>query len=83
MLLGLEESLPFLVPGPDYYSGNLGAIIHFDFQTLKKATNNFHPNNQLGRGGFGPVYQVIMEETQWSVIKSSYLCLLNFWLDEF
>ncbi|KAK2646240.1 hypothetical protein Ddye_021435 [Dipteronia dyeriana] len=41
----------------DFFSGNLRTIIYFDFQTLKKATKNFHPGNLLGRGGFGPVYQ--------------------------
>lgn len=37
-------------------SGNLHTISYFDFQTLKKATKNFHPSNLLGRGGFGPVF---------------------------
>ncbi|XP_065850969.1 probable LRR receptor-like serine/threonine-protein kinase At1g56140 [Euphorbia lathyris] len=41
----------------EFWSGNLRTISHFDFQALKKATKNFHPNNLLGRGGFGPVYQ--------------------------
>ncbi|KAK7813948.1 putative lrr receptor-like serine/threonine-protein kinase [Quercus suber] len=36
--------------------GNLRTINYFDFQTLKKATKNFHPTNLLGKGGFGPVY---------------------------
>ncbi|PIN04119.1 Serine/threonine protein kinase [Handroanthus impetiginosus] len=40
----------------DVLSGNLRMISYFDFQTLKKATKNFHQNNLLGRGGFGPVY---------------------------
>nr|GMD76020.1 probable LRR receptor-like serine/threonine-protein kinase At1g56140 [Ipomoea batatas] len=38
----------------DFFGGN--TISHFDFQTLKKATKNFHPSNLLGRGGFGPVF---------------------------
>ncbi|KAH7572513.1 hypothetical protein JRO89_XS04G0267700 [Xanthoceras sorbifolium] len=41
----------------DFFTGNLRTIIYFDFQTLKKATKNFHPGNLLGSGGFGPVYQ--------------------------
>ncbi|XP_061965293.1 cysteine-rich receptor-like protein kinase 44 [Populus nigra] len=41
----------------DFWSGNLQTINYFDFQTLKKATKNFHPANLLGRGGFGPVYR--------------------------
>ncbi|XP_038983734.1 probable LRR receptor-like serine/threonine-protein kinase At1g56140 [Phoenix dactylifera] len=42
---------------PDYFSGNLRIISYFDYRTLKRATGSFHPKNQLGRGGFGPVYQ--------------------------
>lgn len=42
---------------PDYFSSNLRTISYFDYLTLKKATSNFDPKNQLGRGGFGPVYQ--------------------------
>ncbi|ESR66456.1 protein kinase domain-containing protein [Citrus sinensis] len=41
----------------DFFNGNLRTISYFDFQTLKKATKNFHPGNLLGRGGFGPVYR--------------------------
>ncbi|CAF2070283.1 unnamed protein product [Brassica napus] len=29
-----------------------------DFENLKVATNNFSPENELGRGGFGSVYKV-------------------------
>lgn len=43
----------------DFFNGNLRTISYFDFQTLKKATKNFHPGNLLGRGGFGPVYRVL------------------------
>ncbi|KAK9099876.1 hypothetical protein Scep_023306 [Stephania cephalantha] len=41
----------------DFFSGNLRTISYFSYQTLKKATKNFHPAYQLGRGGFGPVYK--------------------------
>ncbi|KAJ0031357.1 hypothetical protein Pint_13956 [Pistacia integerrima] len=41
----------------DLFSGNIPTVSNFDFQTLKKATKNFHPSNLLGRGGFGPVYR--------------------------
>ncbi|KZV19542.1 cysteine-rich receptor-like protein kinase 10, partial [Dorcoceras hygrometricum] len=29
----------------------------FSFETLAKATNNFHPDQKLGEGGFGPVFK--------------------------
>lgn len=47
---------------PEYFSGNMSGnlrtITYFDYATLKKATRDFHQKNQLGRGGFGPVYLV-------------------------
>lgn len=47
---------------PDYISSDLRAVSYFDFKTLRTATKNFHPRNQLGRGGFGPVYEVLVVE---------------------
>ncbi|XP_014498993.2 cold-responsive protein kinase 1-like [Vigna radiata var. radiata] len=38
-------------------SGNFRTINCFDYQTLKNATMNFHADNFLGSGGFGPVYK--------------------------
>jgi hypothetical protein len=32
--------------------------IIFTMQTLLNATKNFHDDNKLGEGGFGPVYKV-------------------------
>ena len=31
----------------------------FDFEVVATDTNNFHLDNTLGKGGFGPVYKVI------------------------
>ncbi|KAM0866709.1 hypothetical protein ACQ4PT_042457 [Festuca glaucescens] len=45
---------------PEYFSGNMSGnlrtITYFDYAALKRATRDFHQKNQLGRGGFGPVY---------------------------
>lgn len=30
----------------------------YSYSELKAATQEFHPNNELGRGGFGVVYKV-------------------------
>ncbi|CAL1407619.1 unnamed protein product [Linum trigynum] len=44
-------------------SGTLRKISYFNFQALNKATKNFHADNLLGRGGFGPVYWRMSPET--------------------
>lgn len=36
----------------------IGELPEFTFETLANATDQFHENNLLGRGGFGPVYKV-------------------------
>lgn len=53
----------------EFFSGNLRTISYFDYQKLKKATKNFHPNNLLGRGGFGPVYQGKLEDGRLFAVK--------------
>jgi len=37
-----------------------GQLIMFKMETLLAATENFHDDNKLGEGGFGPVYKVIL-----------------------
>lgn len=49
--------------------GNLHTISYFDFQTLKKATKNFHNGNLLGRGGFGPVFLGKLEDGMLIAVK--------------
>uniref|UniRef100_A0A3N7GD05 Protein kinase domain-containing protein n=1 Tax=Populus trichocarpa TaxID=3694 RepID=A0A3N7GD05_POPTR len=53
----------------DFWSGNLQTINYFDFQTLKKATKDFHPANLLGRGGFGPVYRGKLHDGRLVAVK--------------
>lgn len=53
----------------DYLSGNLHTISYYDFQTLRKATKNFHQGNLLGRGGFGPVYLGKLEDGRPVAVK--------------
>ncbi|XP_022728767.1 putative serine/threonine-protein kinase [Durio zibethinus] len=54
---------------PDLFSGNLRTISYFDFKTLKRATKNFHPENLLGRGGFGPVYKGKLRDGRLVAVK--------------
>jgi hypothetical protein len=45
-------------------NGNVDEVINedpqvvFTMETLLAATGNFHDDNKLGEGGFGPVYKV-------------------------
>ncbi|CAI9098455.1 OLC1v1035103C2 [Oldenlandia corymbosa var. corymbosa] len=52
-----------------WFSGHLRTISYFDFQTLKKATKNFHSSNVLGRGGFGPVYLGKLDDGRMVAVK--------------
>ncbi|KFK28721.1 hypothetical protein AALP_AA7G038500 [Arabis alpina] len=40
-----------------------------DFETLKAATDNFSPENELGRGGFGAVYKGVFYNGQEIAVK--------------
>ncbi|CAJ1795792.1 unnamed protein product [Sphenostylis stenocarpa] len=47
----------------------LQELLLFDFEKLATATNNFHPSNKLGQGGFGPVYKGKLEDGQEIAVK--------------
>ncbi|KAE8720852.1 U-box domain-containing protein 35-like [Hibiscus syriacus] len=53
----------------DFFSGDLRSMFYFDFRTLKRATKNFHPDNFLGRGGFGPVYKGKLRDGRMIAVK--------------
>ncbi|KAJ1379171.1 Protein kinase domain [Sesbania bispinosa] len=47
----------------------LPELSHFEFEKLVIATNNFHSDNKLGQGGFGPVYKGTLEDGQEIAVK--------------
>lgn len=47
---------------------------HFSFEVLVAATKNFHPNNKLGQGGFGPVYKGKLEDGKEIAVKKLSHC---------
>ncbi|KAK1394843.1 serine/threonine-protein kinase STY46 [Heracleum sosnowskyi] len=44
----------------DFEGHSLGNIKIFSYKELRTATDNFHPRNKIGRGGFGTVYKGIL-----------------------
>ncbi|KAJ1379172.1 Tyrosine-protein kinase, catalytic domain [Sesbania bispinosa] len=47
----------------------LPELSQFEFEKIATATNNFHLNNKLGQGGFGPVYKGTLEDGQEIAVK--------------
>ncbi|XP_019107458.2 cysteine-rich receptor-like protein kinase 10 [Beta vulgaris subsp. vulgaris] len=43
--------------------------LHFDFNAIKSATDNFSPSHKLGRGGFGVVYMGTLSDGQAVAVK--------------
>uniref|UniRef100_A0A8I6WWJ4 Receptor-like serine/threonine-protein kinase n=2 Tax=Hordeum vulgare subsp. vulgare TaxID=112509 RepID=A0A8I6WWJ4_HORVV len=41
----------------------------YDFETIRAATGGFHPENEIGRGGFGIVYKGQMQDGQKIAVK--------------
>uniref|UniRef100_A0A7N0U7E1 Protein kinase domain-containing protein n=1 Tax=Kalanchoe fedtschenkoi TaxID=63787 RepID=A0A7N0U7E1_KALFE len=41
----------------------------FAYETLARATRNFHPNNKLGQGGFGPVFKGVLQDGRVIAVK--------------
>ncbi|XP_042022192.1 G-type lectin S-receptor-like serine/threonine-protein kinase B120 [Salvia splendens] len=48
---------------------NIGDLPKFTFEMLANATNQFHEDNLLGRGGFGPVYKGVLASEKEIAVK--------------
>nr|AGN12881.1 putative cysteine-rich receptor-like protein kinase 29 [Sisymbrium irio] len=64
------------VPGNSTLSGSIAEDdfsnrdnLLVDFENLKAATNNFFPENELGRGGFGSVYKGVFSNGKEVAVK--------------
>jgi len=44
----------------------------YDFKKLETATNSFDVGNMLGKGGFGPVYKVILFKVLYAIFCNRY-----------
>ncbi|TKY45413.1 G-type lectin S-receptor serine/threonine-protein kinase [Spatholobus suberectus] len=53
----------------DLSQDKLQELLIFNFEKLVTATNNFHPANKLGQGGFGPVYKGQLQDGQEIAVK--------------
>ncbi|XP_076958211.1 cold-responsive protein kinase 1-like [Bidens hawaiensis] len=45
-------------------------VKQFSYNSLRSATRNFHPENKIGRGGFGVVYKGVLRDQTEVAIKS-------------
>ncbi|XAR59144.1 Non-specific serine/threonine protein kinase [Bertholletia excelsa] len=48
---------------------SLGNVTRFSFKELRTATDNFHPSNKIGRGGFGTVYKGFFKDGTTVAVK--------------
>ncbi|KAL8107953.1 hypothetical protein AgCh_024385 [Apium graveolens] len=47
-----------------------GNVKKFSYKQLNTATNNFHPSNKIGRGGFGFVYKGVLKNGTQVAVKA-------------
>lgn len=51
------------------YQFNIGHLKRFSLRELQNATNNFHPRNNIGQGGFGVVYKGLLPNRTMVAVK--------------
>ncbi|KAL1224968.1 Cysteine-rich receptor-like protein kinase 26 [Cardamine amara subsp. amara] len=53
------------------YNQNREDSLRYEFSAIRTATNNFSPQNELGQGGFGKVYQGVLNGKEVAVKRLS------------
>ena len=76
MLYNLRPSATWLQDSPEEKENDEGTtdseLQLFDLNTIAAATNNFSSKNELGRGGFGPVFKVASHSLMYDDYKNCY-----------
>ncbi|KAH7858624.1 hypothetical protein Vadar_025989 [Vaccinium darrowii] len=54
----------------DLEGKQLGNIRNFSYNELRNVTDNFHPGNKIGQGGFGIVYKGILKDGTQVAVKT-------------
>ncbi|KAM3395437.1 G-type lectin S-receptor-like serine/threonine-protein kinase [Capsicum galapagoense] len=57
-----DSALVSSVPSGSLVGKDDMKLLQYSLQNIRDATNNFHEDNKLGKGGFGPVFKGILTE---------------------
>ncbi|XP_060189261.1 receptor-like serine/threonine-protein kinase SD1-7 [Lycium barbarum] len=64
-----NSSLVSSVPSGSLVAKDNMKLVQYSLQNVRDATNNFHKDNKIGEGGFGPVFKGFLDELGYVAIK--------------